>query len=100
MSRKQNSQNFNIMHLDSYVENNFASKIFFLLQYKTERQWILSLLHDGLRETGDYRIFEKRYTFKLLQSFYDSDLSDTATQVCVSHSDYCKTSKKLDTWKM
>lgn len=36
---------------------------------------------DGLRETADYRTFEKRYTFKLLLNFFDTALSDTASQV-------------------
>ncbi len=38
-------------------------------------------MSDGLRETADYRIFEKRYTFKLLLSFYTSPLSDHTSQV-------------------
>ena len=61
--------------------NEKQQQVFLFLQYKIERQWILSLLLDGLRETADYRIFERKYTFKLLQGFYDSDLSDTPTQV-------------------
>ena len=43
---------------------------------------MLQLLEDGLRETADYHIFERRNTFKLLLSFYDSALSDDVTQVC------------------
>ena len=42
---------------------------------------MLSLLADGLRETADYRVFEKRYTFKLLLSYYDAATSDLSTQV-------------------
>ena len=51
-------------------------------KYKMERLWMLQLLEDGLRETADYHIFERRNTFKLLLSFYDSALSDDVTQVC------------------
>ena len=50
-------------------------------KYKEQRQWILTLLENGLREDTDYRIFEKRNIFKLLQSFYDSALSDRTSQV-------------------
>ncbi|XP_076077212.1 nucleolar pre-ribosomal-associated protein 1-like [Mytilus galloprovincialis] len=50
------------------------------LEYKEERGWILSLLLDGLRETADYRVFEKRYTFKLLLSFFDTAISDSSSQ--------------------
>lgn len=53
------------------------------LQYKGNRSWMLSLLADGLRETADYRLFEKRYVFKLILSFHDSALSDERTQVQV-----------------
>ena len=50
-------------------------------KYKEQRQWILTLLENGLREDTDYRIFEKRNIFKLLQSFYDSALSDHTSRV-------------------
>ena len=50
-------------------------------KYKAERLWMLTLLEDGLRENTDYRIFEKRNIFRLLQSFYDSALSDHTAQV-------------------
>ncbi|VDI22213.1 nucleolar pre-ribosomal-associated protein 1 [Mytilus galloprovincialis] len=50
------------------------------LEFKEERGWILSLLLDGLRETADYRVFEKRYTFKLLLSFFDTAISDSSSQ--------------------
>ncbi|KAK3579962.1 hypothetical protein CHS0354_000838 [Potamilus streckersoni] len=57
----------------------------FNLEYKLERNWMLSLLVDGMRETSDYRIFEKRYIFKLLQSFHDSAMSDLQTKLKVLH---------------
>jgi hypothetical protein len=36
---------------------------------------------DGLRESADYRIFERKFVFKLLMSFHDSPTSDHAAQV-------------------
>ncbi|XP_052239266.1 nucleolar pre-ribosomal-associated protein 1-like isoform X2 [Dreissena polymorpha] len=52
-------------------------------QHKEEQGWILSLLVDGLRETADYRIFQKRFTFKLVQGFYDSSTADYQQQLQV-----------------
>lgn len=46
---------------------------------------MLQLLSEGLRETADFRIFEKRYTFKLLLSFYNSDVSDEQCQVIITN---------------
>ncbi|XP_052811297.1 nucleolar pre-ribosomal-associated protein 1-like [Mya arenaria] len=51
------------------------------LQHREERQWILSLMVDGLRETADYRIFEKRFAFKMLLGVFDSCLSDYSMQL-------------------
>ncbi|WAR08743.1 NPA1P-like protein, partial [Mya arenaria] len=48
--------------------------------HREERQWILSLMVDGLRETADYRIFEKRFAFKMLLGVFDSCLSDYSMQ--------------------
>ena len=42
---------------------------------------MLSLLSEGLRETADFHIFEKRHVLKMLLSFYESSISDTTTQV-------------------
>lgn len=42
---------------------------------------MLNLLRDGLRETSDYRIYEKRSVLKLLLAFHDSPLSDTISRV-------------------
>ncbi|XP_053396917.1 nucleolar pre-ribosomal-associated protein 1-like isoform X2 [Mercenaria mercenaria] len=53
------------------------------MQYQMERSWMLTLMKDGLREAADYWIFEKRFTFKLLQSFYDSRMADLQSQVQV-----------------
>lgn len=48
-----------------------------------ERCWLMQLLHDGLRETGDYRIFEKRHVFKLLMSHISSSLGDIQSNVSI-----------------
>ena len=42
---------------------------------------MLSLLSEGLRETADFHIFEKRHVLKMLLSFYESTISDNTTQV-------------------
>lgn len=42
---------------------------------------MLSLLSDGLRETADFHVFEKRHVLKMLLSFYESSISDNSTQV-------------------
>ena len=42
---------------------------------------MLSLLSEGLRETADFHIFEKRHVLKMLLSFYESSISDNTTQV-------------------
>ena len=55
--------------------------ILFCFQYKIERAWMLSLLSEGLRETADFHIFEKRHVLKMLLSFYESSISDNTTQV-------------------
>ncbi|XP_078334635.1 nucleolar pre-ribosomal-associated protein 1-like isoform X1 [Crassostrea virginica] len=49
-------------------------------EYKIERAWMLSLLSEGLRETADFHIFEKRHVLKMLLSFYESSISDNTTQ--------------------
>ncbi|XP_071113634.1 nucleolar pre-ribosomal-associated protein 1-like [Haliotis cracherodii] len=52
-------------------------------QHRKERTWIVSLLADGLREMSDYKTMERRFTFKLLQGFCDSAMSDQFSQVRV-----------------
>ncbi|KAL4233774.1 nucleolar pre-ribosomal-associated protein 1 [Mactra antiquata] len=52
-------------------------------QYRTERSWMLSLMHDGMRESSDYWIFEKRFIYKLLQTFYLSHMADVQSQLQV-----------------
>ncbi|XP_041352192.1 nucleolar pre-ribosomal-associated protein 1-like [Gigantopelta aegis] len=54
-----------------------------VLEFREDRSWILSLLVDGLRDTADYRVMERRFTFKLLLTFHDSALSDSQCQVQV-----------------
>ena len=62
---------------DSCVYNSSLT----VFQFKQERYWMLEMCTDGLRETADYRVMEKRFIFKLLLSYHDSALSDHATQV-------------------
>lgn len=54
---------------------------------------MLELLTTSLRETSDYRIFQRRFVFKLLITFYQSVLSDNwckvkDSQLYVSHKQY------------
>ncbi|KAH9500431.1 nucleolar pre-ribosomal-associated protein 1 [Bulinus truncatus] len=53
------------------------------LQYKQERCWLLSLLSDGVRETSDYWIYQRKLIFKIIFSFYDSALCDDKSQVLI-----------------
>lgn len=46
-----------------------------------ERSWLLQLLQDGLRDTSDHRVFERRYFFKLVTSHISSSLGDLKTVV-------------------
>lgn len=53
------------------------------LEFKTERLWMLNLLLDGLRDTHDYHIMEKRLTFKIIMSFYTFGVSDHMSKMVV-----------------
>lgn len=48
-----------------------------LREHHAERKWLLELMHEGLRDSRDYRIYEKRYAFKLLMSYYQCSLATT-----------------------
>ncbi|KAL8586640.1 hypothetical protein ACOMHN_040148 [Nucella lapillus] len=45
-----------------------------------ERVWILRLLQDGLRETSDHRLCQRRFVYKLLMCHASSSLSDPQTR--------------------
>ena len=48
--------------------------------------WILQLLQDGLRETSDHRLFQRRFVYKILMCHANSSLSDYQTRVnCCAH---------------
>ncbi|GFS04347.1 nucleolar pre-ribosomal-associated protein 1-like, partial [Elysia marginata] len=51
--------------------------------YKQERNWSLSLLADGLRETSDYWLYQKKSVFRIILSFYGSAISDKTSQALV-----------------
>ena len=63
------------------IFNLLDIEFFFFTQNKIERSWMLSLLLDGLHDLPDYRVFEKRYIFKLLLSFFNSPMSTSKSQV-------------------
>ncbi|ESO98572.1 hypothetical protein LOTGIDRAFT_174169, partial [Lottia gigantea] len=53
------------------------------LDHHQERQWMLNMILDGLRTYDDFRIYETLYSFKLLQSYYQSLLSDLHSQTII-----------------
>ncbi|XP_059146609.1 nucleolar pre-ribosomal-associated protein 1-like [Physella acuta] len=50
------------------------------VQYKQERNWLLVLLRDGMRENSDYWLYQKKLIFKILMCYHDSMLSDRHSQ--------------------
>ena len=44
---------------------------------------MLHLLCEGLRDSADYRIYQKRHVLEMAISYHDSHLSDTRSQVGV-----------------
>lgn len=51
--------------------------------YKVERLWILYLFQNGIRDTQDISICNKRHVFPILQTFYASPVSDEYTKTLV-----------------
>lgn len=46
--------------------------------WKKERAWIVRFLSDGLMNTEDWRVFQRRHTWDLLASLFQSSESDHA----------------------
>lgn len=46
--------------------------------WKKERGWIIRFLSDGLVNTEDWRVFQRRHTWDLLASLFQSSESDHA----------------------
>jgi len=45
------------------------------LQHDVEREWIVTVLRDGLRDDLSYSLMQQNFVFKMVQSFHDSSLA-------------------------
>lgn len=45
------------------------------LQHDVEREWIVTVLRDGLRDDLSYSLMQQSFVFKMVQSFHDSSLA-------------------------
>ncbi|XP_074853089.1 nucleolar pre-ribosomal-associated protein 1 [Carettochelys insculpta] len=52
----------------------------FDLEHKTERDWILGLLEEGLRDKHCYELYEYQRVFHIILCFFNSPLCDEASQ--------------------
>uniref|UniRef100_A0A8C3PRY3 URB1 ribosome biogenesis homolog n=1 Tax=Calidris pygmaea TaxID=425635 RepID=A0A8C3PRY3_9CHAR len=52
----------------------------FDFEYKTEREWILRLLGEGLRDKHCYELYDYQRIFHVILSFFNSPLCDEASQ--------------------
>lgn len=44
------------------------------LQHDTEREWIVSVLRDGVRDDLSYSLMQQSFVFKMIQGFHDCSL--------------------------
>ena len=54
------------------------------LEHMRERNWLLKLLVNGLKDQQDYYLYKKHHVFELCITYYDSPLVEKSTKV--SHS--------------
>ncbi|KAM5180794.1 nucleolar pre-ribosomal-associated protein 1 [Mantella aurantiaca] len=52
----------------------------FDIEHKVEREWILGILSDGMRDKYCYELYDYQRIFMVIMAFYDSPLSDEAAQ--------------------
>ncbi|XP_053552665.1 nucleolar pre-ribosomal-associated protein 1, partial [Bombina bombina] len=52
----------------------------FDLEHKLEREWILGLLNDGMRDRYCYELYDYQRIFHVLLTFYNSPLCDETSQ--------------------
>ncbi|XP_065899031.1 nucleolar pre-ribosomal-associated protein 1-like isoform X3 [Dysidea avara] len=50
-------------------------------QHKLERQWIMSLLKEGLRSDQDYPVYRRRNVIPILMTHYSSVLTDSSMKL-------------------
>ncbi|XP_069616946.1 nucleolar pre-ribosomal-associated protein 1 isoform X2 [Ranitomeya imitator] len=53
------------------------------IEHKVERDWILSLLSDGMRDKYCYELYDYQKIFMVIMTYYDSPLCDEASQPLV-----------------
>ena len=54
------------------------------LQHDVEREWMVAVLRDGLRDDLSYSVMQQNFVFKMVLSFHDSSLA----QLVISSSAY------------
>ncbi|XP_007424576.1 nucleolar pre-ribosomal-associated protein 1 [Python bivittatus] len=52
----------------------------FDLEHKMEREWVLAIIGDGLRDKNCYELYDYQRIFHVILSFFHSPLCDEATQ--------------------
>ncbi|CAI9586076.1 unnamed protein product [Staurois parvus] len=55
----------------------------FDIEHKVEREWILGLLSDGMRDKHCYELYDYQRIFMVIMAFYNSPLCDETSQVKV-----------------
>ncbi|XP_021404256.2 nucleolar pre-ribosomal-associated protein 1 isoform X2 [Lonchura striata] len=55
----------------------------FDFEYKTEREWILRFLGEGLRDKHCYELYDYQRIFQIILSFFNSPLCDEDSQSCI-----------------
>ncbi|XP_009696050.1 PREDICTED: nucleolar pre-ribosomal-associated protein 1-like [Cariama cristata] len=55
----------------------------FDFEYKTEREWILRFLGEGLRDKYCYELYDYQRIFQVILSFFNSPLCDEGSQSCI-----------------
>ncbi|XP_039945794.1 nucleolar pre-ribosomal-associated protein 1-like isoform X2 [Hirundo rustica] len=53
----------------------------FDFEYKTEREWILRFLGEGLRDKHCYELYDYQRIFQVVLSFFNSPLCDEGSQI-------------------
>ncbi|CAN2387608.1 URB1 ribosome biogenesis 1 homolog (S. cerevisiae) [Pristimantis euphronides] len=53
------------------------------IEHKVEREWILSILSDGMRDKYCYELYDYQRIFMIIMCYYNSPLSDEAAQKVV-----------------
>ena len=51
------------------------------LEHMKERNWLLKLLVNGLKDQQDYYLYRKHHVFELCIAYYDSPLVEKLTKV-------------------